>query len=246
MHRYVILNLLVILLIMSCKKESTKLIYDDAGDYLPLIPGKYIIYQVDSIVYLNLGTQKEVRSSVIQEKVDTSEFDQLGRKSFRIVQLTRNTNDTNKWTFTGAYRVTPVSGKIEVVQQNQRFIKLVSPIIQNYKWRGNAFINTTSSLELAYLDNWEYTYEETGSNQTFNNINYKDCINVLQNNDTIGNPGNKNFFWGINYSREIYARNIGLVYKEIHYELWQPANGNNSGYFEKGSFGFKFTALSHN
>jgi hypothetical protein len=69
---------------------------------------------------------------------------------------------------------------------------------------------------------------------------------VLQDNDTIGNPGNRNFFSGISYAREIYARNIGLIFREIHYELWQPPNGSNSGYFEKSSFGLKFTAIRHN
>jgi hypothetical protein len=42
------------------------------------------------------------------------------------------------------------------------------------------------------------------------------------------------------------SRNVGLIYREIHYELWQPPNGNNSGYFEKGSFGLRFTAIRHN
>ncbi|MEY3186585.1 MAG: hypothetical protein RL675_409, partial [Bacteroidota bacterium] len=214
--------------------------------YYPLKTGKYIIYSVDSIVYVNLGTKKEIKSAIIQEKIDTTEKDNLGRLSFKIIQSTRNSVDTNKWEFLGTYRVTPTIKGVEVIQQNQRFIKLVSPVIQDYKWMGNAYINTTGNPELSYLNNWEYKYQDISSPQKINNIDFKDCINVLQRNDTIGNPTNRNFFSGINYSREIYARNIGLIFKEVHYEVWQPPNGSGSGYFEKGSFGLKFSILRFN
>lgn len=231
---------------MSCLKEKSTLSFEDARDYFPLQPGKFIVYRVDSLVYLNLGTKKETKSAIVQEKVDSIGRDNMGRITFKIIQSTRNTADTNKWDFTGVYRVTPTNAGVEVVQQNQRYIRLISPIIKDYKWKGNAYINTTGNSELSYLNNWEYSYEQIGTPQTINNKIYEDCVNVLQNNDTIGNPGNRNFFSGISYAREIYARNIGLIFREIHYELWQPPNGNNSGYFEKSSFGLKFTAIRHN
>lgn len=241
-----IFYLFLLAVLVSCSKENTTLSFDVANQYYPLKTGKFIVYRVDSTVYLNLGTKKEIKSAIIQEKVDTTEKDNLGRLSYKIIQSTRNSVDTNKWDFSGTYRVTPTDKGVEVIQQNQRFIKLVSPVIDDYKWMGNAHINTTSNPELAYLQNWEYSYQKIKTPQKINNNTFIDCISVLQSNDTIGNPGNRNFFSGIKYAQEIYARDIGLIFREIHYELWQPPNGNNSGYFEKGSFGLKFTILRYN
>lgn len=246
MYKKSIYFLLLTATLVSCSKESTTLSFEDARQYYPLKTGKYIIYRVDSIVYVNLGTKKEIKSAIVQEKIDSTEKDNLGRLCYKIVQTTRNSVDTNKWEFSGTYRVIPTTRGIEVIQHNQRFIKLVSPVIKDFKWMGNAYINTTGNTELSYLNNWEYNYQEIGTPQKINNVTFSDCINVLQSNDTTGNPANRNFFSEINYSREIYARDIGLIFKEINYEVWQPPNGNNAGYFEKGSFGLKFSILRYN
>jgi hypothetical protein len=144
---------------MSCLKEKSTLSFEDARDYFPLPPGKFIVYRVDSLVYLNLGTKKETRSAIVQEKVDSIVKDNMGRITFKIIQSTRNTADTSKWDFTGVYRVTPTNAGVEVVQQNQRYIRLISPIIKDYKWKGNAHINTTGYPELSFLNNWDYSYE---------------------------------------------------------------------------------------
>jgi hypothetical protein len=67
----------------------------------------------------------------------------------------------------------------------------------------------------------------------------------LQKNDTIGNPIDRKLYSSILISKEVYATNIGLVYKEFLKETWQPANSNNpNGYFEKDSYGIKLTILS--
>ena len=86
-----------------------------------------------------------------------------------------------------------------------------------------------------------------GTPSNYNNNKFPDCITVLQQNDTIGNPANKSFYFEINYAKEVYAKQIGLIFKEIYHEIWQPSNGNNStGYYEAGSFGLKYTIISHN
>jgi hypothetical protein len=49
------------------------------------------------------------------------------------------------------------------------------------------------------------------------------------------------------FSKEVYAKNIGLVYKEFIHETWQPPNANLvNGYYEEGSYGIKLSLIKHN
>ena len=247
MHNRIYISFICLIMLISCEKETENLSFTPASDYFPLIKGKNITYQIDSSVYLNLGTKKQINTSIIREAVDSASIDNTGRLTFKITRSRRQKDDTTKWNPINTYLVAASNEIIEVIEENQRYIKLVSPVIAGTKWKGNAKINTTGNPALLYLDNWDYTYTGVGSPSIFNNRNFPDCLTVMQQNDTIGNPANKNFYFEINYAKEIYARQIGLIFKEIIHEIWQPSNGNNSaGYYESGSFGLKFTIISHN
>ena len=247
MHNRIYISFICLIMLISCEKETENLSFTPASDYFPLIKGKNITYQIDSSVYLNLGTKKQINTSIIREAVDSASIDNAGRLTFKITRSRRQKDDTTKWNPINTYLVARSNETIEVIEENQRYIKLVSPVIAGTKWKGNAKINTTGNPALLYLDNWDYTYTGVGSPSIFNNRNFPDCLTVMQQNDTIGNPANKNFYFEINYAKEIYARQIGLIFKEIIHEIWQPSNGNNSaGYYESGSFGLKFTIISHN
>ncbi len=245
-YRIFILFISLIMLI-SCEKETESLSFTSASTYFPLNKGKYIIYQLDSTVYLNLGTKKQINTSIIREDVDSSFIDNTGRLTFKITRSRRQKDDTAKWFPIKTYLVAQSNEAIEVVEDNQRYIKLVSPVIAATKWKGNAKINTSGNPALLYLDNWDYTYMNVGTPSNYNNNKFPDCITVLQQNDTIGNPANKSFYFEINYAKEVYAKQIGLIFKELYHEIWQPPNGNNNtGYYEAGSFGLKYTIISHN
>ena len=60
-------------------------------------------------------------------------------------------------------------------------------------------------------------------------------------------PNDKKMYAEILYSKEVYAKNIGLVYKEFTHETWQPPNANLvNGYYEEGSYGIKLSVIKHN
>jgi hypothetical protein len=66
---------------------------------------------------------------------------------------------------------------------------------------------------------------------------------VNQVDDVDGDPTNTNTRYEIRYSKEVYAKGLGLVYKEFLHELWQKAPINA---FESNSYGVKLTILDHN
>jgi len=215
--------------------------------YMPLEIGKFIVYNLDSTVYTNLGSKIEVRSYQIKDTIQSFTTDNLGRKVYRISRLMRSQIDSNNWLNIYTYNAIADSTRLEIIEANQRYLKLMLPIKEGFSWKGNTYINTISNPELQFLNIWEYRYMNVQKNISINNIGFSNTVSVLQRNDTINNPTNKNVFSEINYSKEVFAENIGLVFKEFKHQVWQPPNANNNtGYFEDNSYGIKMSILRHN
>lgn len=233
--------------LISCKKSFDVISSEEVSNYIPLQVGKYIIYQLDSTVYTNLGSTKEIHSYIIKDTIQSITTDNLGRKAYRILRFQRSSSDTNNWTHLDAYLAIADSTSLEWIESNKRFIKMKAPIKNGFSWKGNSYINTISFPDATFLNGWTYTYDKINTPLKLNNIIIPSTISILQNNDTIGNPSNKKVYSEINYSKEIYGRNIGLIFKEFTHQVWQPGNANNpSGYFEESSYGIKFSILRHN
>ena len=217
-------------------------------DYFPLEVGQYTTYHLDSTVYITLNTEKVVHSYFLQEVVDAKITDNLGRDAYRIRRLIRSDVDTTVWNDASSYIVVPTQHSLEVINDNLRFIKLQEPIREDYSWRGNSYINTFSDPNLQYLKNWDYTFANVKQPYTLDNgLAFSETTTVNEIADTLGIPGDKNFLWEINYSKDIYAKGKGLVYREFHHETWQPPNITcGSGCYEPNSYGIRLRYLNSN
>ncbi len=234
-------------LLFSCNKENTVLNFERIQSYYPIAKGKYITYRLDSTVYTTLGTKKEVRSYIVMDVLDTSITDNLGKTDYVFKRSIRNSIDTTQWDLLTTFRVSIDSSKIAVTENNLRFIKLASPLREGLTWKGNSFINTNDNNNLAFLEGWLYSYGKPNESQTINGNPFKETVSVFQNNDTIGNPTDKKMYAAIFFSKEVYAKNIGLVYKEFMKETWQPPNASTvNGNYEEGSYGIKLSIIKHN
>jgi hypothetical protein len=201
--------------------------------------------ELNSTIFIGSNSNKIIRSYIVRDVYDTTLLDNLGKTSYLFKRSIRNTIDSTKWDLLLTYRVSIDSSKISVIENNLRFIKLVSPLREGQTWKGNSFINTNENTGLSYLEGWEYTYGKTNESQLINRLPFNETITVFQKNDTIGNPFDRKLYSSIVFSKEIYAKEVGLVYKELLKQTWQPPNSNNpNGYFEEGSFGIKLTILS--
>lgn len=232
---------------IACEKESKLFKTEKIKDYYPLVIGKFITYKLDSTVYLNLGTKKEIRTYLVQDKIDAVITDNLGRPSFKVKRTIRSKVDTTKWMDLMSYLVTYDSTRLEVVQDNQRYLKLVEPITNGFNWKGNAFINTAGIPAIQYLEDWLYTYEKVRRPFTANGISYTETVTVNQRSDTSGKPSDKNFYFEINHSKEVYSKSIGLIFKDFLHEAWQPPNASSpGGYYDANSYGIRLTIIGHN
>ncbi len=237
----------LIFIFSGCSKETETLDNASLGEYLPLVLGKSIIYRLDSTVYTNLNTVKEVHTYTIKDIVDAEITDGEGNLSYRIRRMLSNTADTLSWSDNATFIITPLNRSVEYIDNNQRYIKIQEPIREEFTWKGNSYINTYSNPDLQYLDNWEYYYLNVGMPYTTPVMTLDSTFTVIQRDEVLGDPGNKGFYYEINQASEVYAKGIGLVYKNFLHEAWQPPNITSvAGYYEPNSYGITLTMISHN
>jgi len=219
----------------ACKKKVDDFSTPPLGDYYPLTVGKYITYNLDSIVYYsNFGTSATIKSYQVKHVVDAQITDASGRPAYRIIRYIRPVGGVT-WNPDNTFMAVPTATNIEFVENNLRFIKLQSPIRQDFTWKGNAYINTTSlSSTLKYLGDWDYTYDSMNVKTNLGALTVDSTIKVaeIDNQTTIDRT----------YSVEKYAKGIGLVYRSFLY--WN--NGTANGRYTDNSYGVVMKMIDHN
>lgn len=243
-RNFCILVALFPLLMISCKKETDQYSSISISDYSPLEPGKFITYQLDSLVYLNFGTRDSTFSYQVKYQVDSLIKDNLNRDAYRIFRFIRKT-PADAWFPSGTFMAVNTTGSLEFIENNLRYVKLVLPIKDGVSWKGNSFIDTYSlNSELKYLDDWDYTYGEVEAPATIGRFNLDNTITVHQRDEMIGDPSFPDAYSEINFGEEKYAKGIGLVYRKFFHSEFQPDPA--PGYFADGSYGITLTMIDHN
>lgn len=245
MKKYSLLILILTVLFTSCKDEQEVTSKLTPLDYYPLAIGNYINYDLDSTVWKNFGTLKTIVSYKAQDRVIELSTDNLGRPSYRIHRYIRKTS-SEPWVFSHAYFVTHTKGTIELIENNQRFIKLAYPIRNGATWKGNAYFNTTSiDPDYRFMDNWNYTYDSVNMPLTLHSFSSDSTLKVLEADEFSGQDPNipGTLFGEKTYSVEKYAKGVGLIYREYIHWVYQGQEGR-SGYYEGA--GIKLTITGHN
>lgn len=240
---YFLMILIAPALLVSCEKKDEIFKTAAIADFSPLAVGKYITYRLDSTVYTAFGTQKEIHSYEVKYETDALITDNLGRPAYRIIRYIRN-SPVAAWQSDASFMAVNTGTGLEFTENNMRFIKLKQPIKEGANWKGNSFIDTYSLYsEVKYLADWDYTYEDVDMPAVLGSFNLDSTLTVNQRDEITGNPGDANSYSEVNIGKEIYARGIGLVYRNFLHTTYQPGNG---GYFEEGSYGVEYTITGHN
>src|SRR5687768_8279507 len=127
---------LTAVLLFSCKK-SEDFTSEPLSDYLPLQPGKYITYRLDSTVFVNFNTVSETHYYRERHVIDQVVPDALGRPSYRVFRFLSDSSGSLPWAPAGSYFITPTEKTVEVIENNLRFVKLSLPIKQDFTWNPN-------------------------------------------------------------------------------------------------------------
>lgn len=190
---------MMLLLTLACKKEKKAEAVDLGYTYFPTEIGQYVIYQVDSISYNDFFNPVKIDTTHFQlkELVQSHFTDNEGRESDRLERYVRK-NDSLPWVLRDVWYQTRTSTKAEKVEENVRFVKLIFPVQVNQKWNGNAFNP---------IGNYEYEYKTVDVKKTVNKISFDSTLTVNQILDS--NLIEKK------YQLEIYAKNVGMIYKRF-------------------------------
>ena len=249
---------LVALIIYSCKKTE---VVDD-NDFqrerlteliMPLQTGKYITYRVDSTVFTNFGRNTEIHKYQVKHVVDAQIMDNLERPSYRVFRYLSDSAGTQPWQANGSYYITVLDDGVEVSEDNLRVVKLHIPIRNGSKWPGNnhlppdpygAFYGFSNDDAMAA---WEFLIDgDMQPSLTIQGKTYTDTYTVLEDNesDPVTGPSD---YGSVSFAKEIYSKNVGLVYREL--TLWeQQPNYTPPNTYDpyKIGFGIKMWMVAHN
>lgn len=239
-------------LILSCEKDSA-FESADLEEYMPLRAGKYIRYQLDSMRFIDFGQRDTIVSYDAKDVVDAEFTDLTGRKSFRVVRYLRHLNSISEDEYTPSltYMVTPGREGIEVTENNLRYLKLKLPVTDGFSWHGNSFLPSSPFFSVYQFSNdedmnrWDYTYEGVNQSMIVNDHVYDSTVTVMQVADSSNVP--IEFPEGLayrNFWTETYAKNIGLISKEVVMWEYQPPASGNLGF--RSGFGLRMTIIEHN
>lgn len=248
--KIVFAGILAALFFSACKKETEDFKTPALSEYVPLQVGKYITYQLDSFRYLPFSTQGITISYQVKFLVDAEIRDNLGRPAYRIVRHIRQLS-TDPWVPDNTFTAINTGNDYEFVDNNLRFLKMKAPIKNGYAWKGNSYINVSSTDPIGpvftYLDGWDYTYDSLNAPLSLGAINLDSTVKVAQRDEIIGNPADPNSYSEQNFGVEYYAKGIGMVYKRIfHSEYQPPTTVGGSGYYSDASKGYTLTMIDHN
>ena len=245
MKKNILFTGIIITLIFSACSKTEEFKTDSISDYAPLIVGKYITYQLDSLLYAdNITPEDRVISYQVKHLVEDTIIDNLGRKGFIIRRYIRK-NAPDSWMPDNAFIAINTGSSYEYVENNLRFIKLKEPIRNEYSWKGNSYIDTYSAnSEVKYFDDWIYAYDSLNTPLTLGTITIDSSLKVFERDDVLGNPDAPDSYSEINFSVSNYAKGIGLVYHRFIHQEYQPPTPGTKAY--KVGYGITLTMIDHN
>jgi hypothetical protein len=209
---------------------------DYKQSYFPADSGHYVIYDVDSITY-RFTDPLYFRDSVkYQLKIEIGDtlLDNEGRLNKKVL-LHRRANPSDSWQINRVWYLYPSSTNIQVIEDDIRFVKLVFPPGNNVAWDGNVYAPKTGPYD--FLRDWDYHYTEVDAPYTINGFQFDSSLTVSAVDEE--NVIEKTLM------KEVYAKNVGLVYKEWDYLQKQKVNVTWDSLAESG-FRVRYRLIDHN
>ena len=181
------------LIVISCKKDAGSISLHE--NYFPLENGRFVEYDVTSITHNVAAGIPETTNYVLKTVVGDTIIDNSGRIARKFSRWIFNVNE-NKFIIKDLWTAIIDQNRAELVEENERIIKLVfSPSLKKV-WDMNAFNSRTSV---------ESKYENIHNSASIGSFTFDSTVTVVE----------EKFENLIEFRKkyEIYAKKVGLIYK---------------------------------
>jgi len=232
--RPVLLVLFTVISFSSCYKEDTVIPYL-GYDYFPNEIGRYVVYQVDSTWQDDaVGAAAFAEAHYQLRDVNESYFtDEEGRQAIRVERYWLKQNQT-EWLIKDVWHRVRTSEIAEQNEENVVFVKHNFPIEDGKVWDGNSKTTLQSIQEFYHQTTvpevWQYEYTNVNEPYTVNGLTFDSTVTVIQ----MDRPA----LFGLNIiAKEVYAKNVGLIHKQMDVFDVQQSSSNPNG---RDTLGFHF------
>ena len=191
---YISFLVLLIVAVVSCKKQDAAPQFH--YDYFDLTQGRYIDYDVMEINHdVDQAIEHDTSYYQLRTLIGDTAIDNQGRIARKFFRYTRP-NSAGTWVLSDVWTALITENRAELIEENQRIIKLVFAPTISKEWNPNAF-NMYNEMTSYYRDIHE--------SQTFGALFFDSALVVEQ----------EDFFSLVDKKRkyEVYAKGIGLVHK---------------------------------
>ena len=197
-------------LLIACSKKSQNSKSELHKSYFDLTPGRYIEYEVLEITHdQNAFIQHDTLRYYLKVQIEDTILDNLGRINNKYVRY-KKTALTDQWTISDVWMVLIDGNSAELVEENQRIIKMKFPVDSYTNWNANRF-NILGTLDCFY--------EDIHKSRSINGITYDSTVRVNQGSD-------RNLIRYYN-KHETYAKGIGMIekyYKDLNISNFDTLN----------------------
>lgn len=223
-------------------------------ELLPMQPGKYITYRLDSIVPVFQGRALETRRYQVKDVWDSLLTDNLGQPYWRVFRYITDSLASRPWAPQTTYTITPYKDRVEFTENNLRTVSLQLPLRVDASWKGNKYLpdgayGSFNILSFSDVNTWDFTYTGkttvTIGSQFIDNVWTVVHFNQVTDTLAVSNPQNR--LYGIGYSADQYAPGIGLVARQLLLIENNPNQVDANTYNPyKSGFGIKMWMIDHN
>jgi hypothetical protein len=238
---------------VSCSKETETLQADTPSDYFSFQKGKYILYDLDSTLFINFGQKDTVVSYEVKDVVDEEVTDNLQRQAWRIIRYIRPSGSTSEadWTPNLTYLAIPTRNSVEIVENNLRYQKLIGPVKEGFIYKANTYL-PSKPFESIYsfsvdedIQSWESMYENVGMPESYNGLNFDETVTIRQVEDSVNVPIDipDSYAYKILWNEQ-YAKGIGMISRNVEMWEYQPPTSGQPGF--RTGFGVKMRIKNHN
>lgn len=214
----------------SCKKESITLNTDGSDTYQPYMPlniGKYIVYDIDSSIWNDVKCIKYSYTYQHKYLVADTFRDAQNRLSY-VINIYSRKAAKDAFVVDNVIYYTPAAEKLELVENNLRFIRLTNPVGEGKTWLGNSLV-PSEDHDYDFLKGWRYKYENVLKPFDNGARTFDKTITVIERDSILNNPEiAPNTFASLQQSKSVYAYAVGMVYHSYSYWTYDPIPGQQN------------------